>query len=91
MCAMGEATSCSCKDEELELPQDDSDVTYTEGCSDNVDFGITFAKQFLVRRHGGSGLQQEIELHNMLIGASVSIMPLYLTACTHDMCFSVGV
>ena len=73
VCALGEASSCSCEGEQqLDLPERDGDTQYEMGCSDNVDFGVAFATQFLIRRHIGSGLRQDIETHNMRIGARVS-------------------
>ena len=72
VCALGDATSCSCEEENLDLPESGSSTEYEMGCSDNVGFGVTFATQFLKRRHSGSGLLQDIKAHNMRTGAKVS-------------------
>jgi hypothetical protein len=71
VCALGDATSCTCEDEGLDLPESGGSTEYEMGCSDNVGFGINFATQFLRRRHSGSGLIQDIEAHNMHTGAKV--------------------
>ena len=73
VCAMENIVSCSCDTDPLDLPPDDSDREYSMGCSDNVDFGIEFATQFLHRRHQGVGQLQTIERHNMQIGAEVCV------------------
>ena len=72
VCALGDATSCSCEGELLDLPQRGSNTVYEMGCSDNVPFGVEFAKQFLQRRYLGIGFKENIEIHNMNVGANVS-------------------
>ena len=72
VCALGDATSCSCEGELLDLPQRGSNTEYEVGCSDNVLFGVEFAKQFLQRRYLGIGFKENIEVHNMDVGANVS-------------------
>ena len=79
VCAVGDVTSCSCDTERLELPATDSERRYAMGCSDNVGFGLTFATNFLHKRHLGVGPLQEIERENMRIGARVSMTS--LSAC----------
>jgi hypothetical protein len=85
VCALGDATSCTCEDEGLDLPESGGSTEYEMGCSDNVGFGINFATQFLRRRHSGSGLIQDIEAHNMHTGAKVSKEYSYqcLLMCLH--------
>lgn len=79
LCAQGAATSCTCVEEDLTLPQSDS-TSYQMGCSDNVNFGVQFARNFLFKRHLGQGLEQTVEQHNMMIGSIVS--PILLHTCT---------
>ena len=82
VCALGDATSCSCEEENLDLPESGGSTEYEMGCSDNVEFGITFATRFLQLRHSGSGLIQDIKAHNMRTGAKVSTgIPSSVFAC----------
>lgn len=71
MCAIGEANSCSCS-EETPSPPESSDVQFEIGCSDNVEFGIHFARNFLSKRLLGLGIREKVDLHNMKAGALVS-------------------
>jgi hypothetical protein len=83
VCAMGEATSCSCEDEPLDLPQADGDTEYAMGCSDNVEFGLSFAARFLRLRHHGEAAagpgesdsdgdgETNVLLHNLMTAAQV--------------------
>ena len=75
MCAQGDASSCSCDEDDLDLPETNSDTEYEMGCSDNVGFGIQFAKKLLQTKRyssSGRGLKEDIAIHNMDIGAKVS-------------------
>ena len=81
VCAVGDVTSCSCDTERLDLPTPDSQRQYAMGCSDNVEFGVTFATQFLHKRHLGVGPLQNIERENMHIGAQVNKRDLSIPVC----------
>lgn len=71
LCTQGTASSCTCAEEDLTVPERESTV-YQQRCSDNIDFGIQFAKNFLFKRHLGNTVKTHVEQHNMMIGASVS-------------------
>jgi len=70
-CRQGVLQSCSCdSDDDLELPTE-AGTTYQPGCSDNVDFGLTFAENFLNMRYGPVGLKEEMDKHNFRAGRHV--------------------
>ena len=91
MCAIGDITSCSCNTDPLELPTGDGEKAYATGCSDNVAFGVNFATQFLHRRHLGVGPSQNIERHNMRIGAQVCEISLSVCLGENGCSFRCGV
>ena len=71
-CRQGVLQSCSCdSNDDLELPTA-AGPTYRPGCSDNVDFGLTFAENFLIMRYGPVGLKEEMDIHNFRAGRRVS-------------------
>lgn len=66
-CALGKATSCSCTEEDLILWQE-SQIELEVSCSDNIEFGVHFARNFLSRRPGGDIY---LPTHNLMVGALV--------------------
>lgn len=85
VCAFGDPSTCSCNGEDLSLPPRDGVSRNDLSCSDNISFGITFATNFLRKRHlhhDGMGLTEHIELHNMQIGAQVYNIML-LSVCVY--------
>ena len=78
VCALGDATSCSCEEENLDLPESGGSTEYEMGCSDDIEFGITFATRFLLK---GRATVTEIAdkdtvlnvmLHNLMTAGHVS-------------------
>ena len=55
-------------------------TSYRPGCSDNVDFGLTFAENFLNKRYGPIGLKEELDKHNFRVGRHVSAI--YCITCS---------
>ena len=88
LCAQGVATSCTCVEEDLTLPQSDG-TSFQQGCSDNVNFGVQFARNFLFKRHLGQGIEQTVEQHNMMIGDVVSPSVLQYVYLMNSICISL--
>lgn len=70
LCTQGAASSCACEEDWTVLGSERT--VYQQTCSNAVDFGIQFAKNFLFKRHLGNTTKTHVEQHNMMIGASVS-------------------
>ena len=74
-CGQGVLSSCTCDtldDEDLPPTEAGSTTTYKAGCSDNVDFGLTFAENYLNKRYGAIGLKEKLDKHNFRVGRHVS-------------------
>ena len=78
VCALGDATSCTCEDEGLDLPESGGSTEYEMGCSDNVGFGINFAVRFLLRgratvaENSNKDVELNVMFHNLMTAAHVS-------------------
>ena len=60
--------SCSCT--EPNQPTEGSQIEFV--CSDNFEFGLNFAEDFLTKGFHGIGRKQELDLHNIKAGRLVS-------------------
>ena len=76
-CSQGLLEHCDCHtDEDLieELEEQFPDVVFSNGCSDNIEYGIEVAKIFLNERYlsGGHSLRHELIQHNFDAAEAVS-------------------
>ena len=74
VCAQGCASSCSCDEDHLDPPETNSGTEYEMGCSENVTFGVQFARNFLLKGHPiADSREKEAKIHNLMIGAQVRL------------------
>ena len=74
-CSDGLLKSCTCNDEDETLPTDTNLVSFEQGCSDNIDYGLEVAESFMNHRFTGIGrnLKQELVQHNYRVAKEVCV------------------
>ena len=73
-CGDGLLKSCSCDEDAVDFPSS-NEVEYTQGCSDNVDYGLLVAERFLNKRFTSVGrdLKHELAQHNFRAAKEVCV------------------
>ena len=77
VCTTGEATSCLFNKEELYLPPDYPNTTRLITYSNSAEFGLTFARKFLLKRYTAAletptlGREFQVLLHNLMVAEQV--------------------
>lgn len=68
-----------CDEEHTDLSETRSGTEYKLGCSDDVEFGVQFARNFLLKGHSiteSTSREREIIIHNLIIGTEVGAINL---------------
>ncbi|KAL0617949.1 Protein Wnt-2 [Plecturocebus cupreus] len=71
-CSQGEVKSCSCDPKKMGSGKDSKGVFDWGGCSDNIDYGIKFARAFVdAKERKGKDARALMNLHNNRAGRKV--------------------
>lgn len=71
-CSQGELGSCSCDPQKKGISKDHKGTFDWGGCSDNIDYGISFAKAFVdAKEKKGKDARALMNLHNNRSGRKV--------------------
>lgn len=76
-CSQGELKSCSCDPKKKGSAKDSKGHFDWGGCSDNIDYGIKFARAFVdAKERKGKDARALMNLHNNRAGRKVSVHPI---------------
>ena len=74
-CSQGELKSCSCDPEKKGSAKDSKGRFDWGGCSDNIDYGVKFARAFVdAKERKGKDARALMNLHNNRAGRKVGVM-----------------
>lgn len=75
-CSQGELKSCSCDPKKKGSAKDSKGHFDWGGCSDNIDYGIKFARAFVdAKERKGKDARALMNLHNNRAGRKVGVHP----------------
>lgn len=76
-CSQGELKSCSCDPKKKGTAKDSKGHFDWGGCSDNIDYGIKFARAFVdAKERKGKDARALMNLHNNRAGRKVGVHPI---------------
>lgn len=90
-CSQGELKSCSCDPKKKGSAKDSKGHFDWGGCSDNIDYGIKFARAFVdAKERRGKDARALMNLHNNRAGRKVGIHPADAWRCSQGVLRGLG-
>lgn len=90
-CSQGELKSCSCDPKKKGSARDSKGHFDWGGCSDNIDYGIKFARAFVdAKERKGKDARALMNLHNNRAGRKVGVPPTAAWGCSQWALLGLG-